>query len=78
MWYRGEDKGTRDGKEETVMMTGTRTTGMGTRTGTGTRTRIGAGTGASTGMRIERRVKGRESPGTYEVIVEREGGDAKE
>ena len=42
--------------------------GNGTRTETGTGTRVGMVAG--TGTKIERREKGRESPETYEVIVE--------
>ena len=80
---RGE-QGTRDGREETVMGTGTGAgTGGNTRTGMSTRVGMGAGTGAGTGertgTRVEMRVGGRESPGTYEVVIEvgfktREGG----
>ena len=69
---------TRHGKEETVTGTGTRV-GTGTRTGTGISTRAGMGarTGAGAGMRIEMNVEGRESLGTFEVVIvrkTREGG----
>ena len=51
----------RDGREETA---------TGTRAGTGT------GIGAGTETRTERRVYGRESPGTYQVLADdaRHGG----
>ena len=64
---RGE-LGTRDGREETVTGTGTGTVTK-TRTATGTRTGMGTGAEVGTRTRTERRVEGRESPGTYEVIV---------
>ena len=76
---RGE-QGTKDGKEEMVTGTGTEA-GTETRTSTGMRTRVAMGerTGAGTGTRVDMRVEGRESLGTFEVAVEvdwktREGG----
>ena len=59
--------------------TGTRTgtgsragtgTGTGTMAGTGTRTGTGAGTEAERGLLMKKEVEGRQSLGTYEVIVE--------
>ena len=63
---RGE-QGTRDGRKETVTRTGT---GARTSTGMSTRAEMGVRTGAGTGTRIEMRVEGRESPRTYEVVLE--------
>ena len=69
----------RDEKEELGSRTGTRA-GTGTRTGTGTRagtmagtgtkTGTGAGTEAERGLLMQRKVEGRQSLGTYEVIME--------
>ena len=82
---RGE-QGTTDGREETVMGTGTGAgTERGTSTGMSTRVRMGArtgartGTGESTGTIIEMGVQERESLGTYELLIAvdrktREGG----
>ena len=59
---RGE-QGTRDGKDETV-------TGIGTEAGLSTSAEVGTRTGARAGTRTERRVKGRESLGTFEVVID--------
>ena len=57
-------QGSRDGREESVTGTRTRTEEVGTRTGMGARTR------ARTGTRIERRVEGTGSLGTLEGVIE--------
>ena len=63
------EQGTRGGREETVTGTGTGTETR-TKTGTGTRAGMGARTGAETETKMDRRMEGGESLGTYEVVVE--------
>ena len=65
------EQGTRDGREGMVTRIATGA-GAGSRTGTemGMRPGLGTRVGAGKGMRMEMRVKGTESLGNFDVVIE--------